>query len=80
MSIQQMQQELINQISTIKDEQILQMLNEELSYSLQSRSDLSQLLTKEDLEELKMLANEPIDKNTISLEEFNRIMDKWRMK
>ena len=80
MSVQQMQQQLINQISAINDEDILRMIEEELSYSLQSSSDLSELLTETDLKELTMLANEPIDKNTISLNEFNSIMDQWRMK
>ncbi len=80
MTVQQMQQQLINQISAINDEDILRMIEEELSYSLQSSSDLSELLTETDLKELTMLANEPIDKNTISLNEFNSIMEQWRMK
>ncbi|MCD6011253.1 MAG: hypothetical protein K0Q79_1115 [Flavipsychrobacter sp.] len=80
MSVQQMQQQLINQISNINNEDILRMLGEELDYSLQSQTDLSSLLNEEDLNELKALANEPIDKNTMSLDEFNNIMEQWRMK
>jgi hypothetical protein len=56
------------------------MLDEELNFSLQSYSDLATVLSKEDLQELRQLANEPIDKNTISLSEFDKIMDQWLMK
>ena len=80
MSIQQMQQQLISQISAVNDEDILRMLGEELSYSLQSQADLSTMLSETDFKELTMLADEPIDKNTMSLNEFNKIMDQWRMK
>ena len=80
MDIQQMQQQLINQISTVNDEDILRMLGEELTYSLQSQVDLSTLLTETDFKELTLLANEPIDKNTMSLAEFNSIMEQWSMK
>jgi len=80
MSIQQIQQQLIDQIIAVKDKDILRMLGEELSYSLESKDDLAGLLDEADLEELITLANEPIDTNTMSLTEFNSIMDKWRMK
>ena len=56
------------------------MLNEELSVSLQSHSDLSKLLTDDDLQELTLLANEPLNKDTMTLSQFNNIMDQWRMK
>jgi hypothetical protein len=80
MDIQQMQQQLINKISAVKDEDILQMLDEELNLSLQSHTDLSAVLDADDLQELTTLANEPIDRNTISLNEFDKIMDQWFMK
>ena len=79
-TVQQMQQQLINQISAINDEDILRMIEAEISMSLQSQADLSQLLTESELKELTSLANEPIDKNTISLSEFNTIMEQWHMK
>ena len=80
MDIQQLQQQLINRISAVNNEDILRMLDEELNLSLQSYSDLATVLSKEDLQELRQLANEPIDKNTISLSEFDKIMDQWLMK
>ena len=80
MSIQQLQQQLITQISAVNNEDILRMLEEELTYSLQSKDDLSSLLTSEDHKELNILANEPIDGNTMSFNEFNNVMQQWRMK
>jgi hypothetical protein len=80
MSIQQMQQQLIDKISAVKDEDILRMLGEELSYSMESKDELAGLLNETDLKELIMLANEPIGQNTMSLTEFNSIMEKWSMK
>jgi hypothetical protein len=80
MNIQQMQQQLITRISTVNDEDILRMLSEELSFSLQSHTDLAAILTDDDLRELTMLVNEPLDKDTMSLSEFNNIMEQWRMK
>jgi hypothetical protein len=80
MSIQEMQQDLIKQITAVNDKDILRMLDEELAYSIQSKDDLASLLSEEDLKELTMLASEPIDKNTISLKEFNSIMEQWSMR
>ena len=80
MSIQQMQQQLINQISAVNDEDILRMLSEELSYSLEGHADLASLLSNADFKELTLLADEPVDQNTISFNEFNAIMEQWRMK
>ena len=80
MSILQMQQQLMNQISAVNDEDILRMLGEELSYSLQGRADLSTLLTDADFQELTQIADEPTEGNTIPLSEFNKIMEQWRMK
>ena len=56
------------------------MLDEELAFYLENKEYATTLLSEKDLEELTMLANEPIENNTISLIEFKNIMDKWRMK
>jgi hypothetical protein len=50
-----------------------------LSFYLQHKEDPASLLSVKDSEELTMLANQPDEKNTISLNEFKSIMDKWRM-
>ena len=56
------------------------MLGEELSYSLESQSDLSKLLSEQDLQELTLLSNEPADKDVMSLNKFNNIMEQWSMR
>jgi len=66
MSIQQMQQQLIEQISTINDKNNLMMIEEELSYYLKSKGDLTDSLTRTEYKELIELANEPVEGNTIS--------------
>ena len=73
-----MQQQLITKINSVNDEDILRMLGEELSYSLESQSDLSKLLSEPDLQELTLLSNEPAEKDVMSLNEFNNIMEQWR--
>jgi hypothetical protein len=80
MSIQQMQQQLIQQINTINDEDILRMLGEELSYSVQGKQDLKSILSEEDFADLSQIADEPVGKDSISFQEFNSIMDKWLTK
>ena len=80
MSIQEMQEHLIKQVATVSDENILRMLDEELSFYLEHKDDAATQLSEKDHKELVMLANEPIENNTISLDEFKNIMDKWRRK
>jgi len=80
MSIQQMQQQIIEQVASVNDENILRMLDEELAFYLQHKEDTASQLSEKDLEELILLANEPLENNTMSLDEFKSVMDKWRMK
>ena len=80
MSIQQMQKQIIEQVEAVNDENVLMMLDEELAFYLRHKEDPASLLSEKDLKELVMLANEPIENNTISLNEFKSIMDKWRTK
>ncbi len=75
-----MQQQLIQQINTINDEDILRMLGEELSYSVQGKQDLKSILSEEDFADLSQIADEPVGKDSISFQEFNSIMDKWLTK
>jgi hypothetical protein len=80
MSIQQMQQHIIDQVASVNDENILRMLDEELAFYLQHKQDPAASLSETDLEELTMLANQPLENNIMSFVEFKSIMDKWRMK
>ena len=78
MTLLQRQQELIQQINSISDENILIMLEEELSYHLQNKTDITDDLTPYELNELITLANEPSDKDTVSLSEYKKATDRWR--
>ncbi len=80
MTVLQRQQQLIQQISVINDESILTMLEEELSYHLQHKTDITDELTPYELNELITLANETADKDTVSLDEYRKATERWRMK
>jgi hypothetical protein len=80
MTILQRKQQLIQQISSITDEDILAMLEEELSYRLKNDKDITSELTPEELHELITLANEPNDKDTASLDEYKKTTQRWRTK
>ena len=79
MSIQQMQQHIIEQVGNVQDENILRMLDEELAFYLEHKNDAAAQLSEADYKELVSLADEPIEGNTISFDEFKSIMDKWLM-
>ena len=80
MTLVERQQQLIQQISAIRDEDILTMLEEELSYHLHNKEDITDDLTPYELNELITLANEPSDKDTVSFEEYKKVTDRWRTK
>lgn len=80
MTLLQRKQELIQQINNVKDEDVLIMLEEELSYRLQNKTDITDELTPFEQKELEALANDESDKDTISLTEFRKATEKWRTK
>jgi hypothetical protein len=80
MTVSERQQHLIQQIPLIKDEDILTMLEDELSYHLHPERDITDELTPTELEELKLLASETTHENTVSLDEFKKATDRWRTK
>ena len=80
MTITQRQQQLIEQISATKDEDVLIMLQEELAYHKNNKIDLAKELSQEDYNELVSMVNEPSEKNTISLSDFRKATDRWRTK
>ena len=80
MTLIQRQQQLMQQISEVNNEDILIMLQEELSYQLQSKPDITDELTPYELDELIALANDTSDKDTVSLSEFRKPTERWRTK
>jgi len=78
MTLLQIQQQLIQQISAIKDEDILTMIGQELSYHLDSKKDITDELTTYELKELIALANDTTDKDTVTLQEYKKATERWR--
>ncbi len=78
MTVLERQQQLIQQIGGINDERILTMLEEELSYHLQKKTDITDELTPYELSELITLASESSDKDTVSLNEYRKATERWR--
>ena len=77
MTLQQRQSHLIQQINKVSDENVLILIDEELSYHLKNKDSIE--LNDFDLSELIMLAEEPDDKDTISEDEYRKATGKWRM-
>ncbi len=80
MTLLQRKQELIQQINNVKDEDVLIMLEEELTYRLQNKTDITDDLTPDEQRELEKLANDESDQDTVSLTEFRNATGKWRTK
>ena len=77
MTLQQRQSHLIQQINKVSDENVLILIDEELSYHLKNKDSID--LNDFDLSELILLAEEPDDKDTISEDEYRKATGKWRM-
>ncbi|MEJ7683216.1 MAG: hypothetical protein WKG06_36240 [Segetibacter sp.] len=74
-----LKQELIDKISAIEDENLLQLLKEDYDYFTGvGRPHFLDELSQENLEELKNLLNEPFGHETESYEDFKKAIDRWR--
>jgi tRNA(Met) C34 N-acetyltransferase TmcA len=78
MTFQQRQSHLIEQITQLKDEQILILLEHDLVNLLQEKNEIH--LSEFDLKELIVLADEPDEKDTVTDIEYKQATDKWRIK
>ena len=56
------------------------MLEEELSYHLQNKTDITDELTPFELNELKTLADNSSGINTVSVSDFRKLTERWRTK
>lgn len=71
--------ELAKLIAETDNEELLSMVKEDLVFYKKSRTaDITDSLSDEQLKELEKLANEPDEKDTQSLDEFNKATGKWR--
>ena len=81
MPIEKLKKELTRLIDETNDEELLSLVKEDMVFYKTSKdSDITDNLSEEQLKELEKLAAEPDEKNTITLDEFNKATDKWRTK
>jgi hypothetical protein len=81
MTLQQRQEKLIRQISALKDEEVLIMLEQELSFFTQTAGkDITENLNSCQVKELISLVNEPSERNVINEDDFKTATEKWRSK
>jgi tRNA splicing endonuclease len=75
-----LKQELIQKITATEDEDLLQLLLADIDYfSGDSKTDVTDELSAEDLSELAQLVKEPFDHETESYEAFKKATEKWRI-
>ncbi len=76
-----LKKELIDKISATDDENLLQLMKEDYDYFMGvGKPDIADELSREDLEELKNLLNEPFGHETESYEDFKKALKRWRIK
>ena len=81
MAIDKLKKELTKLIDETNDEDLLSMVKEDIAfYKTTEDADVIDGLSVEQLKELEQLANEPVEKDLTSLNEFNKATDKWRTK
>jgi hypothetical protein len=74
-----LKQELIEKISSINNEDLLQILKADYDY-FEGSKDVLDELSDEDRNELLKMLNEPFGYETQSYEDFKKATDKWRTK
>jgi hypothetical protein len=79
MAIDKLKKELTKLIDETNDEDLLSMVKEEIAYYKTSKDiDVTDGLSVEQIKELEELTIEPGEKDTMTLNEFNKATDKWR--
>lgn len=71
--------EVLSLVQLIEDENLLQLLKADIEFFKETGSDITDGLSKEDIEELRVLSNEPDDINTVTEDEYKQLTDKWRI-
>lgn len=82
MSKENLKKELHQLIDNIDDEETLSMVKEDIVAYQKSAEEIDDLsdLTPEERAELEELANEDPDKDSVSFEEYKKIMNEWLLK
>ncbi|HUH33352.1 MAG TPA: hypothetical protein VLZ28_05320 [Daejeonella sp.] len=80
MTLKQRKEKLIEQITSLDDDQ-LTMLEQEISFFTQSaQKDIVDDLSPDQLKELISLVNEPAEVNVISETDYKNATSRWRSK
>lgn len=81
MNLNERRATLIQQINNISNEETLEMLEETLQYYTgNSTRDITDGLNEYQLNELISLVQEPSEKDTISEEEYRKLLSRWSTK
>ncbi len=79
MPIDKLKKELTKLIDETNNEELLSMLKEDMVfYKTTKDADVTGSLSAKQIKELEELAAEPDEKDTMTLNEFNKATDKWR--
>ena len=75
-----LKQQVLEMVSTIDDEQLLELVKAEIEYFRNKDTDILDELNDADKEELLNLINEPDVKDTLTEDEYRAATAKWRTK
>ena len=80
-ALKQRQEKLIKQISDLKDEEVLAILEQELSFFTQiAGKDITEDLNSYQVKELISLLNEPSELNVMNEDDYKNATEKWHSK
>lgn len=80
MGLAERQSRLIKSISAIQDETVLEMLEQSLLFYTDNSKDITDGLSKYQLDELSAMVNEPADKDAITEDEYKKLSGEWIIK
>ncbi|HEX5155197.1 MAG TPA: hypothetical protein VFW07_27335 [Parafilimonas sp.] len=75
-----LKEEVLHMVSSIEDEQLLQLVKADIEYFSNKEKDILDELNEADREELLNLLNEPDKKDILFEDEYIALTAKWRTK
>lgn len=72
-----LKEQLLKKIESTENENLLQLLNIDFDYFAGS-PDITEGLSKDEINDLQLMVNEPDDKDTISWDEYKQATAAWR--
>jgi hypothetical protein len=80
MTLTERQKNLIKKIVSIKDEDIIALLEEDIPNYTHNLMDITTGLSDEEINDLVTIANEPSEKDSVTFSDFREITQQWRTK